>query len=144
AGLFPTLGSSASTSRSGSGSGQPASQYSLGASASWEIDLWGRIRGGVRAGEAGLEASEADLAGARLSLQSTLAQTYLRLRAAQAQEALLARTVAGYERLLSAAQQRQQAGLVARADVVAATTQLENGRVQWLAQERQHQQLRHA
>ena len=141
---WPTLGSNTGVSRAGGGSTDPSTSYSLGGSVSWEPDLWGRLRRTSEAGEASLRASEADLAGARLSLESTLAQTYFRLRGMDAQLALLRRTVAGYERTLEMTRNRQSVGVAAPADVVAASSQLDNARVQLLAQERQRQQLVHA
>jgi outer membrane protein TolC len=47
----------------------------------------------VEAARAGEQASAADLAGVRLSLQSTLAQSYFAIRLSQLQDDLLARTL---------------------------------------------------
>src|SRR6185503_19204938 len=52
----------------------------VGITAGWEIDLWGRIRRGVEASEAAAQASADDLAGATLSLQAQVAQSYFLLR----------------------------------------------------------------
>lgn len=157
AGLFPTVGTSASITRSGSGGGTVGAdsafagggssvqtQYSLTGNVSWEPDLWGRIRRSVEGSRAGLEASAADVATTRLSLQSTLAQTYFRLRALDAETALMERTVAAYERSLTMARNRLEAGVAAPADVAAATTQLENARVQLQALSWQRAQFEHA
>lgn len=153
AGFFPTLGTSASATRSGGGSGNGASgasgggvgnQYSLSGNVSWEVDLWGRVRRTVEAGEAGAQASTADLANTRLSMQSTLAQTYFQLRAFDAEKDLYRQTVAAYERSLEMTQNRYAAGVAAQADVASARTQLENARTQMLALERQRAQMEHA
>lgn len=150
AGFFPTIGTSASATRSGGGGGNAGqgaatgNQYSLSANVSWEADLWGRIRRTVEAGEAGAQASAADLANTRLSMQSTLAQTYFQLRAFDAEKALFAQTVAAYERSLEMTQNRYAAGIAAQVDVASARTQLENARTQMLALERQRAQLEHA
>lgn len=155
AGFFPTLGTSASATRSGGGSGSAGSgqgasgggagnQYSLSGNVSWEVDLWGRVRRTVEAGEAGAQASAADLANTRLSMQSTLAQTYFQLRAFDAEKELYQQTVAAYERSLQMTQNRYVAGVAAQADVASARTQLENARTQMLALERQRAQLEHA
>src|SRR5205085_62274 len=58
--------------------------YQAGASASWEIDLWGRLRRGLENAHALADASAADLAAARLSIQGQLAIAYLQLREADA------------------------------------------------------------
>jgi outer membrane protein TolC len=76
----------------------PAYRLSLGTS--WEPDVWGRLRAGVTAAGANAQASAADLASARLSAQGELATDYLQLRAIDAQRALLATTIEGYQREL--------------------------------------------
>lgn len=163
AGFFPTLGTSASGTRSGSGDGvggsgggsgglgggsfsidNPSNQYSLAANVSWEVDLWGRVRRTVESSRAGLEASAADVATMRLSMQSTLAQTYFRLRVMDAERELLGQTVAAYERSLTMTQNRYEAGVAAQAEVAVAQTQLENTRTQLLGLEWQRAQLEHA
>lgn len=148
AGLFPTLGTSASVTRSGSGrsgsgagfsggessfsggGGSVSEQYALSGTVSWEIDLWGRIRRSVEADQAGVVASAADLAMTRLSLQSTLAQTYFQLWAMDEEARLLDQTVQAYERSLQLTQNQLDVGVATPADVAAATTQLENARAQ--------------
>src|SRR5690606_16378109 len=98
----------------------------------------------VEASEAGAQASEADLAATRLSMQSTLAQTYFQLRAYDAEKDLFRQTVKAYERSLEMTQNRYAAGVAAQADVASARTQLENARTQMLALDRQRAQLEHA
>lgn len=157
-GFFPKIGTAASTTRAGSGSGQsgtggsglgsgsgnPSNQYSLSGSVSWELDVWGRVRRTVEASEANLQASAADIASIRLSMQSTLAQTYFQLRALDAEKRLLQETVAAYERSLTMTQNRLAAGVAAQAEVAVSQTQLENTRVQLLALEWQRAQFEHA
>jgi len=83
AALLPTLGTSAGATHSVVPGGiTPATSYSVAASASWELDLWGRVAGTVSNAQARAQASAADLDAARLSIQATLAQTYFSLRAA--------------------------------------------------------------
>lgn len=152
AGFFPTISASSSAARSGGGSGDGGSfsgggvgnQYSLAANVSWEVDLWGRVRRTVEASEAGAQASASDLVSTRLSMQSTLAQTYFQLRAFDAEKNLFRQTVQAYERSLEMTQNRYAAGVAAQADVASARTQLENARTQMLALDRQRAQLEHA
>ncbi|HWK71843.1 MAG TPA: efflux transporter outer membrane subunit [Burkholderiaceae bacterium] len=154
-GFFPTLGASASATRSGSGSNggtgsfsgsgdSTGNQYTLSGNVSWEPDLWGKVRRAVESSSAGLQASAADVAATRLSMQSTLAQTYFRLRIMDAEKRLLQQTVAAYERSLAMTQNRYDAGVAAQADVEVSRTQLENGRTQLLALDWQRAQLEHA
>jgi NodT family efflux transporter outer membrane factor (OMF) lipoprotein len=66
------------------------------------------------------------------------------LRALDAQRALLARTIAGYERELQITQNRFNVGIVARTDVLQAETQLANARGDELSLVRQRAQFEHA
>lgn len=141
---FPTVDTSAPLSRSGSGSSSPQNQYTGSADVRWAPDLWGRIRRTVESEQADSQASEADLAATRLSLQSTLAQTYFRVRLLDAEKALMADTVSAYERSLRTVDNQFQAGVAPRSDVAAATTQLENARGQLQALSWQRDQLVHA
>ncbi|MGB7399488.1 efflux transporter outer membrane subunit [Castellaniella sp.] len=147
AGLFPTLDASASRSRVGQGissANNPATNYSLSATASWELDLWGRVRRGIEASRAGAQASQADLAAMRLSLQSTLAQTYFSVRTSQQQDALLGQTYDEYQRALEMTRNRYAAGVASSADVAAAQAQLEQVRVQRIRLGWQREQSIHA
>jgi len=133
AGLFPTVGASGSMTRSGQGApqaGGPSDTYNLSATASWEVDLWGRVRRGVEAARAGEQAGAADLGAMRLSLQSALAQAYFGVRASQLQDALLARTLDEYARALEMTRNRMAAGVASSADVAAASAQLDQTRAQ--------------
>jgi NodT family efflux transporter outer membrane factor (OMF) lipoprotein len=95
---------------------------------SWEIDVWGRIRRNVESNQASAQASAADLESARLSLQATLAADYFQLRALDAQRKLFDETVAAFERSLDLTRKRYEQGVVSRADVAQAETQLESAR----------------
>ena len=145
AGLFPTVSGSASATRSGGRNDQGAStDLSLGAQLSWELDLWGRVRRSIEASEDTAQASAADLANARLSLQADLAQSYLALRTADAQRKVLDDTVAAYERSLTLTQNRYTAGVAARAEVVQAQSQLLAAQVQTVDVQASRAQLEHA
>ena len=122
----------------------PTNNLSLSASANWEIDLWGRLAQATTGAQAQLQASVADLAAARLSAQATLAQSYFSLRSAEAQSALLERSVQAYQRSLDLTQLRYDAGVVARSDVLQAQTQLKSAQAQMLESATQRAQLEHA
>jgi NodT family efflux transporter outer membrane factor (OMF) lipoprotein len=126
--LFPTVDLSGSASKSGGGSGSNSrgESYQVGIGASWEPDLWGRIRLGVTSAKAGAQASAADLAGAQLSAQGELAVNYLGLRQSDAEIALVSATVEGYRRTLEITQNRYTAGISPKSDVLQAQSQLAN------------------
>jgi NodT family efflux transporter outer membrane factor (OMF) lipoprotein len=143
--LFPTLGVGLSATRSSTPPLQSANTLvSLSGSASWEADLWGRLSAQVDSAQARLQASQADVAAARLSLQSMLAQTYLSLRSAEAQVALLDSTVAAYARSLQLTQLRYEAGVVSAADVAQAQSQLKAAEAQRVETRANRAQLEHA
>lgn len=74
--------------------------YSLPVDATWEPDLWGRIRNTVKADTFAAQASVADLENVRLSAQADLASDYYELRAQDAQKQLLDSTVRAYQEAL--------------------------------------------
>ncbi|MFG6415603.1 efflux transporter outer membrane subunit [Roseateles sp. DC23W] len=143
AALFPTLSVGAGTARSAS-EDKVATTNSLTANAAWEIDLWGRLAAGVKAAGASYRASQADLAALQLSAHATLTQTYLSLRTAEAQQALLERTVAANERALELTQARYAGGVVAQTDVLQARTQLRNAQSSLADARSQRAQLQNA
>jgi len=141
---LPGVTASSGATRSGAGSASASTQVNLSAAVSWEADVWGRIRRAVEADAASVQASAADVAATRLSMQSTLAQTYFRLRTLDIERHLYAQTLAAYERSLRMTENRFDAGVSAPSEVAVARTQLENARVQHLALLRQRATLEHA
>lgn len=145
ASLFPTVTLDVGASRSGGRGDTPErGSYSVGIGGSWEPDVWGRLSRGVDGARAGEQASQADLAAARLSSQGELAINYFNLREQDAQIALLQQTIAGYQRSLQIATNRYNVGIVARTDVLQAQTQLANAQAELLGLQRQRAQLEHA
>jgi NodT family efflux transporter outer membrane factor (OMF) lipoprotein len=143
----PTVGINASTDRARAETTagyKTGNIHSLALDAAWEPDLWGRVRREVEAGEASAQASAADLAAARLSVQAELVQDYLQLRVTDAQKDLLARTVQDYERALELTRSQYRNGVAARADVAIAETQLQSTQAQALDLDVQRRQLEHA
>ena len=156
AGLFPTLTGGLSTTRSRSSattiatpSATPVSRgvvtnHSLRFDASWETDLWGRVRRTVEANVASAQASIADIESARLSAQATLAQSYFQLRSLDAQKRLFDEVIAAYSKAQQLTQNQYNVGVVPRADVVQATVQLKSAQAQALDLGVQRAQLEHA
>ena len=145
ASLFPTVSLDASANRSGGGGSTPTRKsYQLGIGGSWEPDVWGRLRRGIDSARAGAQASQADLQAAKLSAQGELAVNYFNLRELDTAIALQAETIAGYQRTQRITQNRYDAGIVARTDVLQAQTQLANAQADLLGLERQRAVLEHA
>ena len=152
AGLFPTVGANASAIRSKSPSlaNQPnfasgaVDNYAVGLTANWDLDLWGKVRRSTEAGEASFQASAAQLEAARLSARATLAQNYFALRVADTTRRLLEDTVAAYRRSYELTQNRYNAGVAARVDVVQAEVQLKSAQAQLIDTGVNRAQLEHA
>lgn len=98
--------------------------------ASYEADIWGRVRESIRASRGAAEASAADLAATTLSIQSEVAIDYFALHAIDREQQLLNDTVAAYQRAVELTQNRFTGGIASAADVAEATTQLEATRAQ--------------
>jgi NodT family efflux transporter outer membrane factor (OMF) lipoprotein len=145
AGYWPTIGATVSAARGVVNNGN-AVQTSIGAglSASWEPDLWGSVRRSVESGEAAAQASAADLAAARLSIQSALAQNYLQLRFIDIQRSLYADTIAAYAKALQLTQAQYGAGVTLRSDVALAETQLKSTQAAAADLEAQRSAFEHA
>ncbi|WP_296502498.1 efflux transporter outer membrane subunit [Rhodoferax sp.] len=146
AALFPviTLNGGATKSGGGASSSRTGNTYQANIGGSWEPDVWGRLSRGVDSASASSQASAADLASARLSAQGELATNYFSIRQTDAQQALLASTIAGYQRTLQITQNRYAAGIAAKTDVLQAQTQLANAQAEALGLSRQRAQLEHA
>ena len=136
--------SATSAATDSAGSAPPRNSFSLGATASWELDVWGRIARNVEAADARIQASEADLAAARLSAHATMAQTYFQLRAAERQQQLLDAAVAAYERSLELTRNRYAAGVAGKADVVQGESQLRSARASAVEARLSRSQYEHA
>jgi multidrug efflux system outer membrane protein len=105
-------------------------EYQVGASLSWEIDLFGRVRNTIAANRADAAASAADVAGIRLGLQASLATAYFQMRGLDAREGLLAQTVAAYQRAYDLTITRHDGGIGTGLDVSRARTQLASARAE--------------
>ncbi|MGZ5239697.1 MAG: efflux transporter outer membrane subunit [Caldimonas sp.] len=121
---FPTLALAASARRSGGRSTPETNSFGASLDGEWAPDLWGKLGRGVESALASVQASAADLGAARLSAQGTLATAYFSLREADAEAALLAKTIEGYERALEITQNRYTAGIAPKTDLLQAQTQL--------------------
>ena len=141
--LYPNATGQVGTSRTGNDQGvNKSNEVALGLS--WQLDIWGQVRRQVEASEANAQASAAEWAGVRLSQQSELVQNYLQLRVIDEQMRLLDATVKAYQRSLQLTENRYKAGVVTRADVSQALTQLKNTQAQRLDLDWQRARYAHA
>ena len=145
AALFPTLDASLSSTRSGGQArGATANAHALSLGGSWEPDVWGTLRASVNSATATAQATAADLAAARLSAQGELATDYFSLRVSDALLQLTRGTISGYERALKITQDRYNAGIALKSDLLQAQNTLATTRISELTLVRQRATYEHA
>ena len=98
------------------------------ASASWELDVWGRVRYGVRASKDQLAASQEDYRYARQSLVATVAKAWFLATEATLQRDLATQAVASGSALMQLAQTRAEVGVGSELDVASASVSLQTYR----------------
>jgi outer membrane protein TolC len=96
---------------SGSTKSVTRTEYNLEGTASWELDLWGRIRRQIQSDVAAAQVSAADLQNAALSAQGTLAMDYVELRYEDSLLDLLQATVRAYQNALRITHNQVVAGI---------------------------------
>ncbi len=154
--LYPTIGYTGSVTRNGtrsggvsnsglvSGGGGSNTQYQVGGTLSWEIDVWGRIRRTIESDSAAAQASAADLMNARLSAQSSLVTNYFSLRISDERKRVLEQSVTAFARALQIVTNQFNAGTVSQLDVAQAQAQLDQTRAQLVAEGVNRAQFEHA
>lgn len=132
-GSVGNAGNTSATNSNNAPLSENASPYTtdkLTGAMSWEVDLWGQVRRSLEQAKANQAASNRALAAAQLSVEATLAQDYVQLRALDVQHALLTQTIAAYQRSLAITQNRYAAGVAQRTDVTQAQSQLASAEAQ--------------
>ena len=102
----------------------------IGAQASYEVDIWGRVRDIAASANATAEASADALDQARLELHAELARDYIDLRGLDDEAKLLADTIGIYRSALDLTKSRLQAQIASPVDVDRAQTQLSSAEAQ--------------
>lgn len=152
---LPTLDVSERSSRTRSSANRPATgngavtstlqnDHMLALSASYEVDLFGRVQRDVEASSAGLDQARADLENVRLALSADVAATYFALRSQEADSALLQQAAALQARTLELIKARHQLGAVSGLDVAQQELLLGSSRSQLQLASRQEALQRHA
>jgi len=101
-----------------------ASYYDAGFDATWELDLFGRVRRGVEARNAELQGAVASLQDAQVSVTAEVARTYFQLRGQQTQLEVAQRNVVNQTDTLKLTQARADAGRSTELDTARAQSQL--------------------
>jgi NodT family efflux transporter outer membrane factor (OMF) lipoprotein len=135
ANYYPTIGSSPSITQSDTGGNArglgTSSNFSLPVTASWEPDLWGRVRLSVENAAANAQVSAADLQNVLLSAQALLATDYFLLAAQDMQLTVLRDTIEAYDKNLKLTINRYNGGVASKSDITLAQTQLAGAKAQY-------------
>lgn len=99
--------------------------FAAGFDASWELDLFGRVKRGIEATDAGVESAVQDRRDVWITLAAEVASTYTQLRAAQEQLRTVQGNLTAQLDTRSLTQSLNQAGIVGALDVSNATAQVE-------------------
>jgi len=142
------LGVGASATRAqgiiGGDAGPARNLFATGVDLSYEVDLFGRLSHASQAAVLDAQGREALLQSARLLVQAQVAQTYLALRALDAERDLVRNTVSAYRATLALTERRWRAGDVAELDVARASTEVSATESEALALDRRRTELEHA
>jgi NodT family efflux transporter outer membrane factor (OMF) lipoprotein len=118
--------------------------YTLPFDATWQPDLFGRIRNTIKSAAYGAQASAADLENTRLTVQADVAVDYFQLRGQDALKQLLDSTVVAFQQSLDLTRALYETGIGTDEAVAEAETQLEATQAQDAALGIQRAQFEHA
>ncbi len=118
--------------------------FDLPINASFDADLWGRIRKSVAAAKEQAQSSAADLENVKLELQTELASYYFSIRGLDSQKRLLDDTVTAYRKAYDLTNNRYNGGVASKAEVAQAKTQLNQTEAEEIDLGVQRAQLEHA
>jgi multidrug efflux system outer membrane protein len=115
--------------------GVDISNWTIPLDLSYEVDVWGRVRGSLEAARATAAATEDDVGVVRLTIETDVAQFYYTIRSLDAQTRILEETVAAYQEQVRVLSVQLRTGLVsgivvsqAQAQLQATQAQLSNNR----------------
>jgi NodT family efflux transporter outer membrane factor (OMF) lipoprotein len=130
ANYYPTIGATASIVATYQRKSS-VQNFALPVTASWEPDLWGRVRLSVENAVDSAQVSAADLENIRLSQQALLATDYFLMAAEDMQMKVLSDTIQSYQRNLQLTINRHAGGVASRSDITLAQTQLAGAEAQF-------------
>ena len=153
--LYPAVSVDPSVSRERLGADRPIqpgvkatsytyNSFSLPLDASYEVDLFGKIRRSIEASRADYQGSIAAYQTVLLTLKSNLAQDYFNLRYLDADRDVLQQNIKVQQDFLDLTRKRYEGGLASGLEVAAAETQLGTTKALYVGDERQRDELEHA
>jgi NodT family efflux transporter outer membrane factor (OMF) lipoprotein len=120
------------------------SSNQIGVAASWEPDFWHALRNSAHAQKRLAQASAADLATARLSLQAELANDYIAVRGLDAQLDVLRQSIVSYQAAAEVARLRTRGQIASGLDLARALSQLDSAQAQETETRLQRDLMQHA
>jgi NodT family efflux transporter outer membrane factor (OMF) lipoprotein len=147
---FQTQGSGGTGGTGGTGTGTVATSrgtdttYSLPFDATWQPDLFGRVRNTIKSAAYNAQSQAADLENTRLSVQAELAMDYFQMRGQDALKQVLDATVKAYQETLDLTKSLYETGIDSDESVAQAETQLESTQAQDAALGVQRAEFEHA
>ncbi|MGI4857070.1 MAG: efflux transporter outer membrane subunit [Janthinobacterium lividum] len=124
--------------------GKTIPDHTLGVTASWEPDLFGRVHDAEAGARADSQASQADLEAVRLSVTGDLAADYFTLRSLLQEKGLVAQSVSAYAHARDVLAQQLAFGAIDASAVAQAEAQLQSARSAAADIDAQCATLRHA
>ena len=138
------LGGGVSRATDSAAGNAPSTVVNVGASLSYEVDLFGKLAGASNAASLDASSREALLRSTRLLVQADVAQTYLNLRALDAERALVRDTLQAYGNTLRLTEVRFREGDVAELDLARVRAEVASTESEALALDRRRSELEHA
>ncbi len=142
--LFPSLDLSGGAQRQGAKSGPSANSFSAGLSASYELDIFGRVRADVRGASEQLKSSIFAQQGVALSVTANTGNTYLDVLALRQRVAIAKSNIAAARRVLDITEAKVTNGVSSRLDLAQQTAQVAGQEAQIPALEEQERESRYA
>ncbi|MDH6421114.1 NodT family efflux transporter outer membrane factor (OMF) lipoprotein [Polynucleobacter sphagniphilus] len=152
AGLYPQIAVTGAATENRQSAGRPlrgANQPNIydnnffGGLATYELDLWGRVRSGIDSASALAQASQEDLESVRLIIQADLVNSYITMRGVESQQAILQRDLDLYQKQADLMQKRYKEGINSGVDFYRLQGLVEAGRIQEKALQTRRAQLEH-
>lgn len=119
----------------------PHASYSLGATLSYEVDIWGKIRNNIEASKSKFMATKYDYEGTRLSIISNVVSMYYSLISAKEQEQILKSSLKAYEDILAFRQKQLNAGAINSVTFLQSKSQVDSAKTQLIDIENQISKL---
>jgi outer membrane protein, multidrug efflux system len=126
AGLLPTVEAGAATNTTRVTGSPQSTKYSTGAQASWELDIWGKVRKGVEAQKAEYKASEADWRAGYLTLVSEVGTAYFQIRQFDEQIDQQQHSIASNRQILDIYEGMLDEGLIPKTQVLQQEAEINN------------------